>query len=318
MSKALDLKETWQLLMSASRLVLVSHVGPDGDTLGSTLGLARALRQAGKQVRLLVDDILPAVYQFLPGLDAYEQPKPGEKIDCDLTVVVDASSKDRMGAAEDCLSAPILNIDHHVSNTRYADYLLLDDRAAATGEIMYRMLEANRIPVDQELATDLYTAIVTDCGFFKYANTTPRCMRVAADLVALGVKPDEISDQLELKARNSVELLAKVLPSLSFYAGGKIATLEVPLSLYDKTVSTESFIYHPRYIAGVDVAVLFKQVEPRSTRVSMRSKKVDVSRVAVAFNGGGHPKAAGCTIGLPLEEAKKALLEALEKALEEL
>ena len=116
MSKALDLKETWQLLMSASRLVLVSHVGPDGDTLGSTLGLARALRQAGKQVRLLVDDILPAVYQFLPGLDAYEQPKPGEKIDCDLTVVVDASSKDRMGAAEDCLSAPILNIDHHVSN----------------------------------------------------------------------------------------------------------------------------------------------------------------------------------------------------------
>ena len=115
-----------------------------------------------------------------------------------------------------------------------------------------------------------------------------------------------------------MELLAKVLPSLSFYAGGKIATLEVPLSLYDKTVSTESFIYHPRYIAGVDVAVLFKQVEPRSTRVSMRSKKVDVSRVAVAFNGGGHPKAAGCTIGLPLEEAKKALLEALEKALEEL
>ena len=185
MSKALDLKETWQLLMSASRLVLVSHVGPDGDTLGSTLGLARALRQAGKQVRLLVDDILPAVYQFLPGLDAYEQPKPGEKIDCDLTVVVDASSRDRMGAAEDCLSAPILNIDHHVSNTQYADYLLLDDRAAATGEIMYRMLEANRIPVDQELATDLYTAIVTDCGFFKYANTTPRCMRVAADLVSV-------------------------------------------------------------------------------------------------------------------------------------
>ena len=131
------------------------------------------------------------------------------------------------GLAEDCLSAPILNIDHHVSNTQYADYLLLDDRAAATGEIMYRMLEANRIPVDQELATDLYTAIVTDCGFSSTPTPPPGACGWAADLVALGVKPDEISDQLELKARNSVELLAKVLPSLSFYAGGKIATLEV-------------------------------------------------------------------------------------------
>ena len=318
MSKEVGLREAWQLLMGAQSLVLVSHVGPDGDTLGSTLGLARALKLAGKRVRLLVDDILPAVYQFLPGLEAYEQPKPGEKIDCDLTVVVDASSKDRMGEAEKCLSAPILNIDHHVSNTRYADYLLLDDKAAATGEIMYLMLEESGVPVDQELATDLYTAIVTDCGYFKYANTTPRCMRVAADLLERGVRPDEISDQLELKARNSVERLAKVLPSLHFYAGGRIATLEVPFALYDKTISTESFIYHPRYIAGVDVAVLFKQVEPKSTRVSMRSKQVDVSKVAVAFNGGGHPKAAGCTIGLPLEEAKKALLEALEKALEAL
>ncbi|WP_337476020.1 DHH family phosphoesterase, partial [Acidaminococcus timonensis] len=104
----------------------------------------------------------------------------------------------------------------------------------------------------------------------------------------------------------------------TFYADGKIATLEIPLELYDKNVSTESFIYHPRYIAGVDVAVLFKQVEPKATRVSMRSKQVDVSRVAVAFNGGGHPRAAGCTIGLPLAEAKKALIQALEKAMEAL
>lgn len=318
MSKEVDLKETWQLLMGARNLVLVSHVGPDGDTLGSTLGLARALKQAGKQVRLLVDDTLPAVYQFLPEMDTYEQPRAEQPIACDLVVVVDASSKDRMGEDEKCLSAPILNIDHHVSNTRYADYLLLDPHAAATGEIMYRLLTANGVPLDRELATDLYTAIVTDCGYFKYANTTPNCMRVAADLVALGVEPNEISDLLEIKARNSVELLAKVLPSLTFYADGKIATLEIPLELYDKNVSTESFIYHPRYIAGVDVAVLFKQVEPKATRVSMRSKQVDVSRVAVAFNGGGHPRAAGCTIGLPLAEAKKALIQALEKAMEAL
>ena len=318
MSKDVDYKEAWALMMSARKLVLVSHIGPDGDTLGSTLGLGRALRQAGKQVQLLVDDTLPGSLKFLPGLQAYKQPKAGETMACDLTVVVDASSKDRMGAAEQCLTAPILNIDHHVSNTHYADYLLLDDHAAATGEIMYNLLRANDCPIDTEMAVCLYTAIVTDCGYFKYANTTPECMRVAADLVALGVEPNEISDLLELKSRASVELLGKGLPTLTFYKGGKIATMELPLALYDKNISTDSFIYHSRYIDGVDVAVMFKEVAENQTRVSMRSKQVDVSKVAVQFHGGGHVKAAGCTIQLPLAEAKKALVEALEQAVEEL
>lgn len=318
MSKNVDYREAWNLMQGAQKLVLVSHIGPDGDTLGSTLGLGRALQQAGKQVRLLVDDTLPGSFKFLPGLQAYQQPKEGVKLDCDLVVVVDASSRDRMGAADQCLDAPILNIDHHVSNTHYADYLLLDDKAAATGEIMVKLLRANDRSIDLDMAVCFYTAIVTDCGYFKFANTTPECMRVAADLVALGVNPNEISDLLELKSRASVELLGKVLPTLTFYAGGRIATMELPLSLYDKNVSTDSFIYHSRYIDGVDAAVMFKEVAESQTRVSMRSKHVDVSKVALQFSGGGHVKAAGCTIKLPLAEAKKALVTALEKALEEL
>ena len=314
----MDYKEAWGLMQQARSLVLVSHIGPDGDTLGSTLGLAEALRQTGKQVTLLVDDTLPATFKFLPGLAAYQQPREGEKIPCDLTVVVDASSKDRMGVAEQCLDASILNIDHHVSNTRYADYLLLDDTAAATGEIMVKLLRANDRPIDKSMAVCFYTAIVTDCGYFKYANTTPSCMRVAADLVALGVEPNEISDLLELKSRASVELLGKVLPTLTFFAGGRIATMELPLALYNKNVSTDSFIYHSRYIDGVDVAVMFKEVAENQTRVSMRSKNVDVSKVALQFNGGGHVKAAGCTIHLPLADAKKALVAALKQALEAL
>ena len=318
MSKDVDYREAWSLMMDASSLVLVSHIGPDGDTLGSTLGLAEALRQAGKKVQLLVDDTLPAYFRFLPGLGSYRQPKEGEKLACDLVVVVDASSRDRMGAVEQCVDAPILNIDHHVSNTHYADYLLLDDHAAATGEIMVNMLKANEAAISKDMAVCFYTAIVTDCGYFKYANTTPECMRTAADLISLGVEPNEISDLLELKSRASVELLGKVLPTLTFYAGGRIATMELPLALYDKNVSTESFIYHSRYIDGVDAAVMFKEVAENQTRVSMRSKHVDVSKVALQFNGGGHVKTAGCTIKLPLAEAKKALVAALEKALEEL
>lgn len=317
MSKAVDEKAAWQLMQQARKLVLVSHIGPDGDTLGSTLGLARALKKSGKDVTCMVDDTLPASYHFLPGIETYKHPAEGEKITCDLIVVVDASSEDRMGKCRDVLEkAPLLNIDHHVSNTRYADYLLLDDKAAAVGEIMVRLLQKNAVPLDLEIATCLYTAIVTDCGYFKYANTTPSCMRAAADLLSYGIHPDEISDTLEMKARNSVELLAKVLPSLTFYADGKIATLEVPHKLYDKNISTESFIYQPRYIEGVDVAVMFKEVEPNATRVSMRSKTVDVSKVALQFHGGGHAKAAGCTIMAPLGDAKMQLIKAIEAAME--
>ena len=120
MSKNVGYQETWNLIMTASRIAIVSHIGPDGDTTGSGLALAEALRQKGKTVHLLVDDVIPPTYRFMPGADGYHQVAEGETIPTDLTVVVDASSKDRMGANEAALSSPILNIDHHISNTHYA------------------------------------------------------------------------------------------------------------------------------------------------------------------------------------------------------
>ena len=313
----MDYQGAWQLMMNAGTLALVSHLGPDGDTLGSTLALGEALKRAGKKVILFVDDDIPHTFRFMPGVETYQLPKADVPVPCDLTVVVDASSKDRMGAAEDCLSAPILNIDHHISNTHYADWLLLDPKAAATGEIMYLMFQANGVELTETMALNLYTAIVTDCGFFKYANTTSRCMMAAADLLQYSIQPNEISDLLEMKSRDTIELLAKVLPSMTFYADGRISTMEIPYELYNKEISTDSFIYYPRYIDGVEAAVMFKQVEPNQTRVSMRSRNVDVSAVALSFGGGGHVRAAGCTIGAPLPEAKKRLLEVLIKAVEE-
>lgn len=316
MSKNVDYQETWNLIMTASRIAIVSHIGPDGDTTGSGLALAEALRQKGKTVHLLVDDVIPPTYRFMPGADGYHQVAEGETIPTDLTVVVDASSKDRMGANEAALSSPILNIDHHISNTHYADYLLLDPKAAATGEIIYRLFKENHVPINKNMAICLYTAIVTDCGFFKYGNTTPACMMAAAELLPYGVHPDEISDILEMKSRETIELLAKVLPTLTFYEGGKISTLEIHHGLYRKEISTDSFIYYPRYIEGVEVAVVFKAVEEDETRVSMRSRSVDVSQIALSFGGGGHVKAAGCTIKAPLPEAKESLIKALSKALQ--
>lgn len=314
MSKELDLKGMWQMLMGARSLGLVSHVSPDGDTLGACLGLARVLQGQGKAVRLFVDDDVPENMDFLPGISGYERPQAEAFQDFDLVVSVDASSADRMGLCEKTLRGTLVNIDHHISNTRYAEYLLLDPEACATGEIIYDMLQANGIAIDDGTALCLYVAIVTDCGYFKYANTTVKAMRAGADLLGHGIRPAEISDRLETKTRATMEFLRKVLPTLTFYEDGKVASMEIGYDLYDSTVATDSFIYYPRYIEGVDAAVMFKQVETAVTRVSMRSKKADVAAVAVQFGGGGHVRAAGCSVRAPLAEAKEQVIAALVEA----
>jgi len=317
MSKDINLEEAAKLLKQAHTIVLVSHVGPDGDTLGSTLALQSALTQMDKKVTVMVDDKIASTYNFMPGIASYVRPAEGDKYQADLLVVVDASSLDRAGLIPACVTAPILlNIDHHISNTHYADYLWLNAKAAATGEMILALLKYMSVPITKEIATCLYVAIATDCGYFKYSNTTPATMRAAAELLEYGIEPNIISDALELKTRATIDLLKKVLNTITYYCDDKIATIEITHENYDKDIDTDSFIYYPRYIEGVDVAILFKAVEDAVTRVSMRSRTIDVSEIALSFNGGGHKRAAGCTLNLPLAETKAKLLAALEKGLQ--
>lgn len=314
MSKEISLQETGRLLLAAENIVLCTHVSPDGDTLGSTLGLARFLRQQGRQVTVYCDDVINKSLSFIPGIELCQRPEEGTRVQTDLLVVVDASSFDRVGLVSEAVEPKVmLNIDHHISNTRFAEYLYLDAKAAAVGEVMCDLFEAMHWPLDEEIAVCFYTAITTDCGSFRYANTTPKTMRNAAKLLEYGVQPNEISDCLDVRSRETVELLAKVLPSLGFAYEGKIAYITITNDLYDKDAQTDSFVSYPRYIEGVDVAVMFKAVEPEVTRVSMRSKTVDVADVALSFGGGGHLRAAGCTIYAPVEQAREQLLAALGK-----
>lgn len=314
MSKEISLQETGRMLLAANDIVLCTHVSPDGDTLGSTLGLARFLRQQGKRITVYCDDLINKSLSFIPGIEFCQRPEEGTKVETDLLVVIDASSFDRVGLVSDVVQPKVLlNIDHHISNTRFADYLYLDAKAAAVGEVMCDLFDAMHWPMDEEIAVCFYTAITTDCGSFRYANTTPKTMRNAAKLLEYGVQPNEISDCLDIRSRETVELLGKVLPSLTFAYDGKIAYLTITNDLYNKDAQTDSFVSYPRYIEGVDVAVMFKAVEPEVIRVSMRSKSVDVASVALAFGGGGHLRAAGCTIYAPVEQAREQLLAALGK-----
>ncbi len=316
MSKNCTLEEIAALLLVQDKLVLCPHVSPDGDALGSTLALKMALEKAGKKVTVMVDDDVPKAFGFLPQIDCFVKPADTEVVEADLLVVLDASSLDRIGKiAQSVKAKAVANIDHHISNTQFADYLYLNTEAAATAEILCNLVEKLGITPDKDLATCLYTGIYTDCGSFRYANTTPGTMRAAAKLLEYGARPNEISDALGTNTRANIEMLGKVLQTLAFYNDGKISTLEINTDLYDKDVNTDNFISFARYIEGVDVAVLFKAVEPAVTRVSMRSQDTDVAAIALSFGGGGHIRAAGCTVELPLEQAKAKVLEAIGKAL---
>ena len=312
MSKNCSLAETGDMLKAAQKLVIVSHVSPDGDTLGSSLALMHALRMLGKDVIMNVDDDISTVYSFLPGIAEYRRFAPEESVDADLLVIIDASSADRAGNEMEVVKSPVvLNIDHHKTNTRFADYLYLDSDAAATAEIIYRLLLKMGIKLTRDIATCIYEGIYTDTGSFKYSNTTSNTLKTAADLLNYGVNPSLISDNMELKSRSQVEMLRKVLETLTFLKDGKIAYIEIPLELYDHNVETDTFISYPRYVEGVEIALLFKQVEANLTRVSFRSKEIDVAKVALSFGGGGHKKASGCSIYAPLKEAEKVILEAV-------
>ena len=312
MSKNCSLAETGELLKAAKKLVIVSHVSPDGDTLGSSLALMHALCMLGKEVIMNVDDDISTVYSFLPGIAEYRRFAPEESVDADLLVIVDASSADRAGNALDVVKSPaVLNIDHHKTNTRFADYLYLDSDAAATAEIIYSLLLEMGIKLTRNIATCIYEGIYTDTGSFKYSNTTSNTLKTAAELLKYGVNPSSISDNMELKSRSQVEMLRKALETLTFLKDGKIAYIEIPLELYDHNIETDTFISYPRYVEGVEIALLFKQVEENLTRVSFRSKEIDVAKIALSFGGGGHKKAAGCSIYAPLKEAEKVILEAV-------
>jgi phosphoesterase RecJ-like protein len=311
-----SLKQTADLLQNSNTIILTAHVQPDGDCLGSMLALNQYLVSLGKNVRMVLDDDVPALYKFLPGHQAIQKPT-AKVISADLLIVLDASDIERIGKVKEHVEAPILNIDHHISNTKFADYWYIDRQSAATGEIIFQLLTMLNASITADIATCLYTAIATDCGFFRYANTSVQTMRYAADLMDYGAKPNIISEYMETKPLESILTLAKVLETLELHHHGKIATITVLPDTLSNLDSTEGFINYPRVIEGVEIAIMFKVMNEGMIRISFRSKSTDVSKLALAFGGGGHARAAGCAIMGRIDDVTKEVLHVAMKQLTE-
>ena len=303
----------------SGRALMLGHVHPDADVLGTLLALDEALRARGWEVVSGGPHPAPAVLSFLPGVDRYRvlESLAGR---FDVTVLTDCPNHGRTeGLIDQALrqSEAVLNIDHHPDNRRYGTVNWVLPSAAATGEMMYDLLVALGAPVTPTIATNLFTAVHTDTGSFRYSNVTPRTFQIAADLVAAGADPAMVSNALyERREAEALRRLGDVLTRVTLSDDGRIAWIALPADTVPETfVEAEDLVNYPRSIESVRVACLLRE-RGDEVKVSLRGKgDVDVSRIARGFGGGGHPNAAGCTVPGKLDAVTGQVLGAVRAAL---
>lgn len=310
----ITLKEAAEKIKAANKILITAHVQPDGDAIGSTLALMQMLRALGKEAQIFIDDTVRKNLHALPHFEEIRRPKDGEKFDADLMIVLDTSI-DRIGNVSKLTDAPILNIDHHVTNSGEGGELYVETKAAATCEIIFKLANELDAQITPEIATCLYTGLATDTGFFQFSNTRAETLAAASKLITYGVSPHFISEQLEKKSLTEVRGLSAALNSLKMFYGDKVAGMFINHETAKTFDSTEGFIDEIRVIETVDVAFLITEKAPKVCRVSMRSKGVNVAQIADKLGGGGHIRAAGCTLKTTLAEAEKILVEAIGEAL---
>lgn len=324
-----ELETILGLIREAKRVLISSHENPDGDAIGSMLGLGLGLEKIGKEVVFYNKDGVPEILRFLPRSDRVGNSINDIKGTFDLVFAVDCTGTNRAGAEfEDFLKSgrggKVVIMDHHQTNGPSADYQLLDPLSSSTGIIVYSVLKRLPVEIDSDIAKNLYTTIIGDTGSFRYSNTNPETFRVAAELVERGADPAEISEALfESEPLRKLKLIGLVLPTLEVSGDKRVASVYVDRDMYLQSGAcredSEGIVNIPRSIKGIEVAALFREEsgkDGQSWKVSLRSKgDVDVAKIAEGFGGGGHKKAAGCSIGGSLDDVKKRMFSAIEEAL---
>lgn len=312
-------------LKDAYRVLVTCHRNPDGDALGSELGLAELADRLGVETVIVNHDATPANLSYLPGIEkvqvAEDLPQQFPE-GFDLVLTVECPQLSRSGF-EGLSRLPILNIDHHPDNPAYGVVNFLDAEAPAVGEMVWRMFgEAGLIP-SPDAATNLFVALSTDTGDFRFSNATGRAFRAAAEMVDAGARPPAVANWIHNnRSLASVRLLGEALRSLKILCGGKLALISADQEAFGRAGAgpedTEEIVNVPRSVTGVEAVAYFKQWEPGRVRVSLRSRGgVDVREVAQSFGGGGHANAAGCTIDGELDEIESRVAAAVAGALGE-
>lgn len=317
MIKLNNAAEVWQQLREAQTIAITTHINPDGDALGALIAFYEAMKSFGKEAFMVVDDTIPKKFDFLSSLGLIEQPEAVRTKSPDVLVVLDASTEERIGEVATLWQIPVVNIDHHISNEGFADYLYLHPEAAASGEMLVYLFKDWEIGINKEMANALYLAIATDCGFFRYSNTTAATLEAAALCVKSGAHVQRIAETVDAVTIARFEAIKQAIAAIELYDEGYIGMMALTkdtMTAIDN--DTDGFIDFIRNIDSVELSILLKEVAPTVIKVSLRSKSIDVNALANHFGGGGHIRASGCTLAMTLEEAKETLLTVVREKLE--
>jgi len=320
--RAKILRKIAEELQSGFRFLISTHINPEGDAIGSALALNLALKDLGKEVRVLIQDPTPEGLTFLPGAGEILHQAP-EKGGFDLAFALDCGEKSRLGEefAKVKGIGKIINIDHHVSNHYFGDVNLVDPLASSTAEVIYDLLRTIPLAMSPAVAENVYVGILTDTGSFRYSNTSPKTFAVARACLLAGVDPWKVAEKVyETQPLPRLRLLPLALATLEINGDGRVPYMVITQNMMEKSGAsaalTEDFINFPRSLMGSEVALLFRELAPERYRVSLRSRgSVNVARIAEEFHGGGHPQAAGCTVEGSLSEVKAKVLERVKAAL---
>lgn len=316
--------ELRRAFLSNQRFLIVSHQNPDGDGIGSSVALASGLAALGKHCDIVNADGVPMNLTWLP-LAEQVHLHPEEGAAYDVLVLLDCGTPTRTGLGDELLAvAPeVVNIDHHPGNAEFGTVNWVDPEACATAELIYEVLQALPAPIGYSAATAIYTAILTDTGSFRFSNANARAFEIAARMVSKGVDPSWVAQMVhDQQPIGRLRLLSRVLETLDLSPRDKAACVVVTREMFRDTHTgvedVEGFVNHPRSICGVEVGFLLREEDADRYRVALRSKgRVDVSRIAREFGGGGHHNAAGATAQGSPEQIKRAIFERVERALDE-
>jgi len=311
-----------ETLQAARTVCVVGHIRPDGDCIGSQLGLALALEHAGKELTVWNENSVPDKLRFLDPDKRFRKPTAGRQFD--VVVATDCAAYDRLGRCADHIGARgcFINIDHHSSNTKYADLNWVSPREPSTGELIFDLCRWAGWKITGPIANCLFTAVSTDTGSFQYPSTTPDTLETAAQLVEFGADLGRICEEVyQSYPLTRVKLLRHVYSKFRLTHGERTAYFWLRKRDYSlagaSTEESEGLIDHIRAIEGVEVAVVFEEVTDDQTRVSWRSKnpRVDVAAIAQQFGGGGHKSAAGARITGNPNGVQRRVLTAVKKVL---
>ena len=315
--RRIDLNEAANFLREHDKFVILMHGSPDGDTVGCGTALCEALQQMGKLAKAVCPDPVPKKFGYMFNGVKEQEFEP------ETVIAVDVADTKLLYGLRKLGEKTQLCIDHHVSNTEYAERLLLAPEYAAAAELMFELLSSMKeIRLTNTIADSLYTGIATDSGCFKYSNTSPQTHVYAAELIKLGADIVPINYAMfDMKSQGRLKLEQLALSKIRYYAGGRIAVIDVTQALIDSIEGIDSedvgaLSAIPRQIEGVDIGICIKEKTPGFYKISLRSSEnADVATIAQQFGGGGHARASGCAFETSLEDAEKKIVWACAKAL---